>query len=38
MIRSTNKQKNLNVETLFKKAIEEIYGQTLQILGFFKHR
>ena len=36
--RSTKNQKNLNVGTLFKKALDEIQGQTLQILGFFKHR
>ena len=36
--RSTKKQKDLNVETLFKKALDEIHGQTLQILFFFKHR
>ena len=32
------KAKNLNVGTLFEKAQDEIHGQTLQILGFFKHR
>ena len=32
--RSTKKQKNLNVGTLFEKSLEEIYGQTLQIWGF----
>ena len=36
--RSTEKQKSLNVGTLFKKALDEIHGQTLQILGFFKNR
>ena len=38
MFGSTKKQKNLNVGTLFKKALDEIHGQTLQILGFCKHR
>ena len=37
MFRSPNKQKILNVETLFKKALDEIHGQTLQIWGFSKH-
>ena len=36
--RSTKKQKNLNVGTLFKKALDEIHSQTLQILGVFKHQ
>ena len=31
-------KKNLNVGTLFEKALDEIHGQTLQILGFLKHR
>ena len=32
--RSTKKQKSLNVGTLFKKALDEIRGQALQIFGF----
>ena len=36
--RSKKKQKNLNMGTLFKKALDEIHGQALQILGLFKHR
>ena len=28
--RSTKKQKNLKMGTLFKKALDEIHGQTLQ--------
>ena len=32
--RSTKNQKNLKVRTLFKKALDEIHGQTVQILGF----
>ena len=36
--RSWKKQKNLKAGTLFKKAQDEIHGQILQILKFFKHR
>ena len=32
--RSTKKQKNLKVGTLFKMALDEIHGQTLQIFLF----
>ena len=32
--RYTKKQKCLNVGTLLKKALDKIYGQTLQIWGF----
>ena len=38
MFRSTKKQKNLNVGTLFEKAFDEIYGQTFKILEILKHR
>ena len=31
-------KKNLNAGILFIKALDEIHGQTLQILGFVKHR
>ena len=37
-IRSTKKAKNLNAGTLFKKAQDEIHGQTFQIFSFFEHR
>ena len=38
MFRYTKKQKNLKVGTLFKQALDEIHGQTLQILELFKYR
>ena len=33
LLGSTKKQKVLDAGTLFKKALDEIYGQTLQIYG-----
>ena len=35
--KNNKKRKQLNVGTLFEKALEEIQCKTLQILGFFKH-
>ena len=37
-IRPTKKQKDLNAGTLLKKAEDEILGQILQMLRFFKRQ